>query len=67
MNGMFCETCKHFDKAAFPKNPMFGQCKYVLPMLPKWVHPTDPAYRAVSINLKNCSVHSANDAAGDEK
>lgn len=59
-----CATCEHFDKAAWPKNPHFGKCNYILPNLPKWVQVTQPQYRSVSIGLRDCATYSQSDAAG---
>lgn len=63
-----CATCQHFDKAAYPKNPHYGQCNYTLPPLPFWMATSIlPKYRAVSIGDRNCATYSARDTQTEQK
>lgn len=32
-----CGKCQYFDKSAYPKNPRFGKCTYLVPLLPVWI------------------------------
>lgn len=56
---MICATCSHWDKAAFPKNPKFGQCTLPLPPLPIWARrQISVNYRAIDMATRDCEAHA---------
>ena len=52
-----CQTCEHFDKSAYPKNPIYGRCNYILPSLPRWVPVANPQFRAVAKTMSRCDTY----------
>jgi hypothetical protein len=54
-----CSNCNHFDKGAYPGNPMFGRCEYHMPKLPFWAaRQISDAYIAIDKNTEFCQTHS---------
>jgi hypothetical protein len=64
---MICVTCRHWDKAAYPKNPKFGQCTVPLPAMPIWaVRQISTSYRAIDMATKDCEAHEPTQNRGAE-
>lgn len=53
-----CETCRHFDKAAHPKNKEYGVCRVAKPLLPIWVlQDISVLNRSVARTTQGCPLH----------
>jgi hypothetical protein len=54
-----CASCRHWNKAAYPKNDMFGRCEFVLPAMPIWTQRQIAVeFRAISAHTDYCQVHA---------